>query len=266
MNIKLFLTFIFLITIEIYSQFGNDARLNGLSNSDFINSKGALSLFTNPASIFNSPNSFNIYNQPGLFTINELSTFSFAIKYKLINTDLALGISTFGFDLYKEHQINFAIADEIFKDFIIGISIIYKNISIHKYGSNHQILFSAGLIKNVLENFKTTLIIDNINIYNINNFLINSEINFKSSLSYSVVNNVSLFLSFEKQISSPFILNYGIELFPIEHIFIRAGFSDVNNNISGGFGFFYNNYMLNYSLAKHLYLGYSHSFDVNIAL
>ena len=266
MSIKKIITIIFLITIEIYSQFSNDARLNGLSNSDFINSKGALTVFTNPASIYNSSNSLNLFNQPGLFSVNELSTYALAFKYRLINYDFAIGLSTFGFDLYKEHQMNLAVADEIFSNFIVGFSIIYKNISISKYGTNHQFLFSTGIIKNIFENFRTTLIIDNFSIYNQNTFATNKEINIKSSLAYSAIKNVTIFISLEKQISSPFILNYGIELFPINNIYLRAGLTDINNNVSAGLGIYYQIYTINYSLAKHLNLGYSHSFDINIEL
>ncbi|PKL83781.1 MAG: hypothetical protein CVV24_03440, partial [Ignavibacteriae bacterium HGW-Ignavibacteriae-3] len=128
-----------------FSQVDPGARQIALARSNVSTSQDVFSIYNNPAGLSSLiSREGGIFYSPAPFGIRELSTGSAAFCEPTSIGSFGAGFSVYGFDLYRETSVALAYSRKITSDFSIGITSIYRNISIRNYGSRGFLLFNAG--------------------------------------------------------------------------------------------------------------------------
>lgn len=258
--------FSFLIFINInFAQLKPCARQAALSFSDYASSNNIFAIFYNPAGLSYFSNNYAGFSYiPSPFGLKELSTAYLSLVYPFKSGTFGAGVMIYGFELYKETQFAFCYSKSLSNNFSIGITSIYKNLSIKNYGTKGYFIFNAG---------STVRLTDNFNLgFSIENFLrtsIRKEDNqfpviLSSGIYYKPVEALNIFASIIKELNYNFSFRSGIEYELLNFLTLRIGTMNQPEEFSGGFGFVYKFISLDYAALSHPDLGITHTFGLAI--
>jgi hypothetical protein len=171
---------------------------------------------------------------------------------------LAIGGSTFGFDLYRESKVLLGYSYNFENSFFIGLSVNYQTVSIKNYGSTSAFYINAGGLAYILTELRWGFNVSNLNRATIGNDDDQIPMIFTTGFSYDLLNNFSLNFSLEKDIRYNPSLQFGIEYDIIEYLSLRIGASNEPSRFTTGIGINYSIFSLDYSLFTHPDLGLTH--------
>lgn len=259
---KLFFVLLF-TTSFCFAQINPGARQVALAHSDISISNDVFSLFNNPSGLANiSSRQAGIYYSPSPFSVNELSNAYGAYVEPLSFGSVAAGFMIYGFELYKETRLSLGYGKKIGNNFSVGLTAIYKNISIQNYGNNGFILFNAGAIAKIsksinlgfaLENFTRTSAADEDNQF---------PVVLSSGLSYNVIEDLQTFFAIRKELNYAPSLRFGAEYNLLKYLQLRFGAGNEPSNYSGGIGIIYDLFQFDYAVLSHQDLGLTHQFGL----
>jgi hypothetical protein len=248
---------------ESFSQILPSAREIGMSNSTIADSNSAFTLFYNPAGLSQIKHrEIGLYYSPSPFGLKELANAYAVYNEPFSIFSAAVGIKSYGFSLYKENEITVGISKSFEGVYFPGLSFSMSNISIKKYGQKN--LFSAAFGNNIKvdKNLSFGTAIRNIYLGNYSKYL-------KKSLILEVgscyrINHFSFTAAIQKE--EYFDLSYalGAEMNVMRYIDLRAGFRNIPNSFSFGFGINYLFIELDYSAFNNINLGLTHQFGLLI--
>ncbi|MBT8378545.1 MAG: hypothetical protein KJN64_04895 [Ignavibacteria bacterium] len=251
---------------SIFAQYNPGARQISLANSDVALANDVFTLFNNPAGLSQIIwREVGIYYSPAPFGLTELANGYVAYLEPFSFGSMAIGGSTFGFELYRESKVVLGYSYSYENILFIGASINYQTVSIKNYGSTAAFYLNAGGLVYILDDFRWGFNVSNINRASISNDEDQIPMIFTTGFSYNLLNNFSLNISLEKDIRYNPSVQFGIEYDIIEYLSLRMGGSNEPSRFTSGIGINYSIFSLDYSLFTHPDLGLTHQAGIIIS-
>jgi len=265
-------SFLFLFLFLLFAA-GSNAQQNpgaksiSLANADVAISNDAFSLFVNPAGLAQlNWIEADVYYSPSPFGVTELSHAFLAASVPTEYGSFGLGVSNFGFELYKENKFVFAYSGRYAKNFFYGASLTLNRVSIKNYGNATAVLFSLGTLYYVTNDFRFAFATENVNRATWGNEKNQIPSVYRAGMSYDVVRQVSLNVSVENELGFNPSLLCGINYDVNEYFSLRSGFANEPAKYSAGFGIHYSQFELDYAIFTHQELGLTHQFSILFGL
>ena len=256
-----------LCMIEISAQQNPGAKSISLANADIALSNDAFSLFTNPSG-FAQMNWMEggVFYSPSPFGMKELSNAFVAATIPTAYGSFGLGVSTYGFELYKENKCVLAYANRYAKNFFYGASLSLNHLSIKNYGEDKTLAFSLGALYYITTDLRFAFSADNINKATWGKEKNQIPTVYRSGISYDVLPNVSLNAAIESEVGFNPSLHCGINYDLNEYFSLRSGFANEPAKYSAGFGINYSQFEIDYAIFTHQELGLTHQFTILFGL
>ncbi len=262
-----FLLLVSILSSYINAQFRPGARQAALSFSDLTSPEEVFSNFYNPSVLVDiNKTAIGFSYSPAPFGLKELSTAYLSFVYPSKIGTFGAGIMVYGFELYKETQLLFSYSTYLTEKFSIGISSIYKNLSIRNYGSNGFVLLNIGCTITFTKEFRLGFLIENFTRTTIKEESNQFPIVLSTGINFKPVEKIILFLAMNKELNYDFSFRGGIEYNLVEFLSLRIGTTNQQDQFSGGIGLNYNFITFDYAVISHLDLGLTHHFSIIINL
>ncbi len=251
------------ISVECFAQIQPGAHQAALAHSDIASAGDAFSLFNNPAGIaLIHSREIGINYSPAPFEMKELSNAFASYCEPTDFGNFSAGFSIYGFELYKETQFVFGYGRNISRNFSIGASAIYKNITIKNYGSKGVFLFNLGAIAKINEQFGIGFSAENIT-----RATINSESNQIPTVLWAgayakFLEELTFSIAARKELGFNPSLRLGAEYSLLDFVQVRFGVSNEPSTCSSGFGVQYEFMQFDYAFSSHPDLGFTHQFGL----
>jgi hypothetical protein len=254
-----------LIPINSIAQFNPGAKQTALSNSDAAMSNDVFALFNNPAGIASlAEREFGAFYSPSPFGLKELANGYICFNQPFTFGSFALGLSTYGFELYKENKITLCFSKKFFNDYLAGISVNYLNVSIKNYGSSGTLIFNAGFLCPVDKDLYWGVYINNFTRASIGSDNDQLPVVLNTGFCFMPIDKLYLNAAVEKDIDYNPSLRFGVEYTIIDLLSLRSGFSTEPDSFSAGVGINYSRFNLDYAIISHPDLGFTHQFGIII--
>ncbi len=246
---------------------GRGAKSIGLGNAFVAVADNPWAVYYNPAGLA-SLQSFetSVFVIPQQFGLSQLRTISLAAAVPTNLGTFALGVSQFGFELYRETQVSLGIGETIDWGVSGGLTANLFHISLGDYGSTQSATVDIGLLAHFQE--QVTL---GFSYKNLLGATVGSQKDrlpqvFSFGTSYTPVNNFLLTLELEKDIRYPAIIKAGAEQTILDLLSIRAGVSNNPDKFSGGMAVRYSQFEFAYAGYSHPQLGWTHQLELTFQL
>lgn len=220
---------------DLWSAFNNQAALSGL---------------TAPAAGFYYENRF---------MLKELGFKAAAFVYPYKTSTVALSITQFGFEAWKENKVGLSYSKAFSNYLAIGVQLDYC--MMHRdehYGDFNYLTFEVGILSEITQRFTMGA-----HVYNPMNTGI-SETNderapavFRLGGAYKVTDNFTITAETEKDINHRTLFKSGFEYIIIPEIQLRAGITSEPSTFCFGVGIFYRKFTMDFSASYHQVLGFS---------
>jgi len=257
---KVFTLYLLLILNSlIYPQFGPGARQISMANSDAALANDVFSLFNNPAGLAQlNWREVGIYYSPAPFGLTELSNGYVAYNEPFDFGSISIGGMTYGFDLYRESKLVLGYSYNYENILFAGATLNYHTYSIQNYGSTSALYFNVGGLVYILDELRWGFVVTNLNRASIADIDDQIPMVLSTGFSYDILQNFSLNLALEKDISYNPSVQFGIEYDIIEYLSLRAGTSNDPSRFTAGLGINYSIFSLDYAFFTHQDLGLTH--------
>lgn len=251
----------------IFAQQNPGAKSISLANADVALCNDAFSLFTNPSGLAQMNwIEGGIFYSPSPFGVKELSNTFFAASIPTEYGSLGFGVTTYGFELYKENKFVLAYSNRYAKNFFYGVSLSLNHLSIKNYGKDNAFTFSLGALYYISPDLRFAFAADNLNKASWGKEKNQIPTAYRSGISYDVLQNVSLNVAVESEVGFNPSLQCGINYDINEYFSLRSGFSNEPTKYSAGFGVQYSQFEIDYAIFTHQELGLTHQFTVLLGL
>jgi len=246
-------------SIAVFAQYNPGARQISLANSDVALANDVFTLFNNPAGLSQiNWREIGVYYSPAPFGLSELANGYAAYLEPFSFGSVAIGGSTYGFELYRETKVAAGYSYRYKNIFLIGASLNYQTFSIKNYGSTGSFYLNAGALAYITNDLRWGFNITNLNRATIGNEDDQIPMILSIGLSYNLIRNFSLNFSVEKDIRYNPSVQFGIEYDIIEYLSLRMGTSNEPSRFAAGIGINYSLFNLDYSFFTHPDLGLTH--------
>ncbi len=245
--------------VDLFAQYNPGARQISLANSDVALANDVFTLFNNPAGLSQiNWREVGVYYSPAPFGLTELANGYVAYLEPFSFGSIAVGGSTYGFDLYRESKVLLGYSYNYSNLFFVGAAINYHSFSIKNYGSTGVFYINIGGLAYILKNLRWGFSINNLNRASPSVAEDQVPMILSTGLSYNILNEFSINFSIEKDIRYNPSVQFGIEYDIIEYLSLRIGASNEPSRYSTGIGINYSIFSLDYSLFTHPDLGLTH--------
>lgn len=261
------LLFCLICFVKISPQQNPGAKSISLANADVALSSDAFSLFTNPAGLAQMNwIEGGVFYSPSPFGMKELSNAFFVASIPTEYGSFGLGVTTYGFELYKENKFVLAYANRYVKNFFYGFSLSLNHLSIKNYGSDNALMFSLGALYYIATDLRFAFSVDNLNKATWGKEKNQIPTIYKTGVSYDVLPEVSINLSLENEIGFNPSMQCGINYDISEYFSLRSGFANEPAKYSAGIGINYSQFEIDYAIFTHQELGLTQQFSVLVGL
>ncbi|MEX0685744.1 MAG: hypothetical protein WD267_12175 [Balneolales bacterium] len=222
------------------------------------------SVFQNPAMMPRKGTRISFY-AIRYYGLSELTDSALAGIYNASFGTLSVGLHSYGYELYKESQLRFAITKS-FKNFRIGSTIRYHNISIKNYGSAGTIAFDTGFAMMLAEGLWLGVYAGNISRSTLGEAHEELPVEFAIGLSYTLSDRVLVVSDLFKDVRFPFSYRAGTEVTILDDILqLRTGISTEPITYSIGIGLERAYWSVDIAAQHHEWLGWSPGIGLNSA-
>lgn len=260
------LSIIFLLTSITFAQFNPGAKQISLSNSDVALSNDVFSLFNNPSGLSQFDwREIGIYYSPAPFGLTELANAYVAYTEPFSFGSVAIGGTTYGFDLYRESKIVLGYSYNYQNKFFAGAAFNFHTLSIKYYGDDNAFYFNIGGLVYLSEDFRLGFSFQNINRATFGNDDDQIPVLLNAGISYDLINSLSINAAVEKDVIYKTSFMFGVDYDLIEYLSLRSGFSNHPSRFSAGIGINYSFISLDYSMFTHNDLGLTHQVGLLIS-
>lgn len=228
----------------------NPTPLMIFSNSSFLNSAKNWSL----ASTYARP-----------YGMKELEIIGVGFAKRWRKFVLGVGISQFGFELYKEQKLSIGFSRELTQNFNLGFSIRYQQIEIKNYGQTGAFTFDIGWQYSINIQTKITGAIQNIHRGTIGIEKQPLPQILRMGLEFKPLDQINTFVEIYKDLSYDPEARFGIDVRATESLFLRFGFTKNPSRFTGGFAMNMFGFNLDYGFSHHQVLGYTHAVGLVIS-
>jgi len=235
------------------------AHSAALANSNLASTLSQDGFIINPALSVNTKSIYGSLNYYRLFNLKSLAYSSghFAFAFKSLHA--ALGVQSFGGDLYRESKITIN-SSRAFIDnkLAVGLSVNIYNITIQYYDNIYSYGLDFGFRYAVSPKWSVAGVIENINQPKLNRYSEELPNRIQLGFEYQIAPQLTSNLTLQKDAwFSPAVL-FGIEYRLSNSLNILSGFSSAANLPSGGIGLNIFHAQIYYSVQHHFDLGPTH--------
>lgn len=272
MNRASFLLIIAFLSVQIYAQLNPGARQVGMSNSEAALSDDVFSIFNNPSGLAQMNwREIGIYYSPAPFSLPELENGFIAYNEPTSFGNIAAGVQTFGFELFRETKLLLGYSTKLGNKFFLGGALNMQTVSIKNYGSDFVFCLNLGALFYIINELRFGISILNINraTYGKEEGQIPTSLN--SGFSFNPIDELTLNFAFSKDIDYPIEGRFGLEYDLVEYLSLRFGSNiwghkkESQTRFSTGIGIIYSIFQFDYSLFTHDELGTTHQFGALIS-
>lgn len=248
-----------------FGQIKPGAKQISLSHSDIALANDVYALFNNPAGLSQQNwREISVYYSPSPFGINKLANSS-AVYHEPTNYgSFAIAYSNYGFELYKENNLYVSYSKIISKNFFLGTTLAYRNLSIKNYGSDNAITVMIGGLAYLTDNLRIGFAIDNITRSSFGNENNQIPMLFNFGFSYTFLSKLIFNSAIEKEIDKNSSLRVGIDYEIIKYLNLRIGTMNEPSSFSAGLGINYSIFEIDYALFNHQDLGFTHQIGITL--
>ena len=243
---------------------GSSTIAMGGTSSGVLNNPWAA--FCNPGSLSTlESRTLSLYYSPQPFGLRELARGSFSYVEPLTIGTVAVSGSRYGFDLYREVDVQLSYGRGINDMFSIGGSIHYYHLTIEKYGSASAMGADLGLLARVTDEVQWGFAAFNVNGPSIGSSREKLPQVFVTGISYAPTSDAVLVADLEKDIRYAVELHVGVQYSPLEVLALRAGTISEPSVLSVGLGIHYSLIRLDYAFTNHSDLGATHHISLSLS-
>ncbi|MEN8193526.1 MAG: hypothetical protein ABFS12_11965 [Bacteroidota bacterium] len=259
------------IIILLVIQFNSSAQINpgakqiALSHSTVAQANDVFALFNNPSAIAQQNwREIGIYYSPSPFGLSKLANGSAVYHEPTSFGHFSFGLSTYGFELYRESSIIVSYAYNFSNRFFLALTGKYNSLMIERYGNDNSLALSISALAYIVNNFRIGFFIDNVtrSSYGIEKDHI--PVVMDLGFSYDLLRTVTLNAAIQKEIDRDASIRFGIEYEIIRYINLRLGAMNEPSSFSAGVGINYSLFEIDYAVFNHQDLGFTHQIGVII--
>jgi hypothetical protein len=227
--------------------------------------RSPLNFWINPAaSAFASSFSATFFYSPSPFGLSQLSNSGIVLSDQIYSMGSSVGVSTFGFSLYRETVGTLAVADSVTENVICGMGINIDHLKIEGYGSDVSVGVDVGLLFTISSQITIGSSLLNLNrptIGGIDNSIPQTMI---LGIAYVPFEKNEIMVDFVKDIDFPISCRMGFTIQPQDNIAVRGGFDQQTKKLFAGLGIYIGSFVFTYGISSHSELGFTHSFGISI--
>jgi len=252
-----------------FSQFENTdvgARATGLNGAFTSLSDNSLAVYYNPSGLGQMKyREFSFYYSPAPYALTELSTATLTYSEPFSFGTFGLGIKTYGYDLYRETGVTVSYGNSFKKKIFYGLNLNYYNLKIKNYGSDFTFGIDAGAMAYITNFLKWGFFARNITNAKIGQSKEKLAQVYRTGFTIQPRSDINFILELEKDVRYNLSLRAGFEYSIIDFVDLRAGVGSEPTAFSGGIGFYYSLFQIDYALNHTQDLGFTHqvTFSVN---
>jgi len=249
---------------EHLAQGSNSVAMGGASVAELGNPWAA---FSNPGGLAALDGRIlSLFYSPQPFGLKELARGSFSfVEPTTIGTFAASG-SRYGFELYREVDIQASFGRMINDMFSAGMSVHYYHLSIERYGSAQAIGVDVGLLAHLTDQIRWGFAAFNVNAPTIGRAKEKLPQVFSTGVAYSPLPEITLAVDLEKDIRYPVELHAGVQYLLLDLLAARVGTTGNPSLLSAGLGIHLSIAQLDYAFADHEDLGPTHQVSLSLYL
>ncbi len=208
----------------------------------------------------------SMYYSPRPFGMKELAHGAFSyVEPTTIGTFAASG-SRFGFDLYREIDLQLSFGTKVSDLFSAGTSVHYYHVSIERYGSAQTFGVDVGVLAHLTDEIRWGFTAFNVNAPKIGSAKEKLSQTFVTGVTYSPIPEGTLVADLEKDIRYPAELHVGLQYTLLDLVAVRAGTTGDPSMLSAGLGIHYSVVQLDYAFTNHAELGATHQVSLSLQL
>lgn len=191
------------------------------------------------------------------FLVQGMGVQSLAIALPVKRGTFGINYTGFGDDLYRESKIGLAYGMKLSDKFNLGIRLNYHALRLgNNYGKADNLTFEVGLLAKPTKKLQIGFHLFNPTQTKLNEYqneIIPVIMNL--GLSYKFSDKVRTNIEVEKDIEMPYSFKAGVEYYPVEYLYVRAGIITNPAMPTIGFGIKKAKFNLDFSSAFHPALG-----------
>lgn len=251
-----------ILTIENCNA-GGEFRMAGARSASMGNSSIALtdlwSAFNNQAALSGLLTPAAGFYYENRFMLKELGYKAAAFAYPYKKGTVAISLTQFGFEAWKENKVGLSYAKEFGNFLAIGVQLNYCMMHREEhYGDINYLTFEVGILSKITP--RLTL---GAHIYNPMSTGISKTTDerapsvFRLGGAYEVTDKFIITAETEKDIHHKALFKSGMEYKMIPALHLRAGISSEPSTFCFGIGVFYRKMTMDFSTSYHQVLGFS---------
>jgi hypothetical protein len=266
-SILILLVFVYCETQAAFEHIARGSNAIAMGGASAASLGNPWTAFSNPGALTTLDGRIlSLHYSPQPFGLKELAHGSFSYVEPTGFGTFAVSGSRFGFDLYREIDLQVSYGAIVTDFFSAGTSIHYYHLSIERYGSAQTFGIDVGLLAILTEQVRWGFAAFNVNAPTIGSAKERLPQIFVTGVAYSPIPEAVLVADLEKDIRYPVELHFGLEYKLLELLALRAGTTGDPSMLSAGLGIHYSVVQLDYAFTNHSELGATHQFSLSLAL
>lgn len=222
--------------------------------------------FMNPGGVaFCRSLGIGVFHIPGLFGLTELPLSGCGLSLPVAGFGLAVSATWFGWDLYKETTIRFAVGKEVSSGLGIGLRSQMNRVAISGYGSRTIFTFDLGIRIECSQSLAIGGEVTNVtsSAMQPSGEVLPQELS--GGIWYAPLPELHIALEAGKELLSAPEIRCAVEVDILKHLTLRAGIIDTPSIVSGGCAFHLGDFTADYAFAYHWVLGATHEIGLTIS-
>jgi hypothetical protein len=221
------------------------------------------SVLNNPAGFATAQHASGFVSYRTIFDFAPFNTVSAGAVILSGFGNFGLGVYRFGDDIFSSQMISASVSRKI-GIMALGIKASYLQLDIEGFGSKGVFVADIGGVAEL-----TPQLTFGAHIYNFSQATLSAETNervptlIRLGLAYHPTSEFTFVIEGEKDVNLGPDLKLGIQYQLIERVFLRTGFSGLNNNHSFGGGIELNKFVIDYGVSVDRDLGSTHNFGIS---
>ena len=266
---KHYLLIILILAVKVsIAQFENTdigARAVALSGAFTSMSDNSLAIFYNPSGLGqNKFRELSVFYSPAPYGLKELSTAALTYCEPFGFGTFGAGIKTYGYEFYREFNFILSYGNIYKKRIFYGLNINYYNLSIKDYNSASSFGVDLGGMAYITDFLRWGVFVKNITASTIGQSKEKIAQVYRTGFSFQPRGDLFLILEVEKDVKNPVSFRGAMEYSVLDFLDLRAGVGTEPSTFSGGMGFCYDIFQLDYAIYNSFDLGLTHQGSLTI--
>jgi len=215
--------------------------------------------YANPAAWSTLPGRFVGFYATQAFGLSELRLGAAQYAEPTRLGTVALGARTFGFEDYRETHLNAGFARGFrlgtTRRFHLGVSVRYHRVSIPEYGAAGTVELGLGWLVTVLPSLDVGFLATNIHTPELGGDELPRTL--ALGLGYAPLDELRVVVDVYKDVRFPLSIRSGLEVRPVEVLFLRVGATSEPSRLTAGIGVHVGAVRADVAAERHEVLGWS---------